>query len=373
MARQEASEGKVVETDALIESSFRRLLTAIESERDQIRGSWQRLQQERETTTSELERLKIETEEWCRSEQQRIDQEWKRLDKLSEKMSDMWPQNLDIIEINCSGEVFTLPKQTLCSIEGSVLSQMFSDTFIKEIPKDEQGRFYLDFNPQCFSLVVEYLRNRRLRRDAPLPVVPQAQQLNMELLAEAWKLKPFLRENRVNPVHGTSLYLSGELGNQVRATHPGWQVISAQYALPMAGPSYFEVRIRCNPDAKGGLAIGVCARVPQGPEIHSIRLPNSVMYNSGNGLIGDCFDPETTEVTKGLKLVEGESIGVRHEPGPVQRLLWYHNRTYIGCMVFKPEFKEQMRTVYPVFALYVPEQSILVDFRCAMPPLPGKK
>ena len=37
-------------------------------------------------------------------------------------------------------------------------------------------------------MVVEYLRNRRLRADAPLPVVPQMQKRNMELLAEAWTL-----------------------------------------------------------------------------------------------------------------------------------------------------------------------------------------
>lgn len=53
---------------------------------------------------------------------------------------------------------------------------------------DEEGHFFLDFNPQCFSMVVEYLRNRRLRPDAPLPVIPQVQKRNMELLAEAWIL-----------------------------------------------------------------------------------------------------------------------------------------------------------------------------------------
>ena len=57
---------------------------------------------------------------------------------------------------------------------------------------DEDGRFFLDFNPECFSMVVEYLRNRRLRPDAPLPVVPQVQKRNMELLAEAWILVSIL-------------------------------------------------------------------------------------------------------------------------------------------------------------------------------------
>ena len=63
-----------------------------------------------------------------------------------------------------------------------------------ETSGDEEGRFFLDFNPQCFSMVVEYLRNRRLNLDAPLPVVPQVQKRNMELLAEAWMLGSICKE-----------------------------------------------------------------------------------------------------------------------------------------------------------------------------------
>ena len=43
-------------------------------------------------------------------------------------------------------------------------------------------------------MVVEYLRNRRLNLDAPLPVVPQVQKRNMELLAEAWILGSDLKK-----------------------------------------------------------------------------------------------------------------------------------------------------------------------------------
>merc|ERR1719238_2058725 len=164
-------------------------------------------------------------------------------------MRQFWPEHAtDIIEINCSGKMFTLPRSTLCAIEGSNLSQMFSDAFMHNIPKDPQGRLYIDFNPQCFTIIVDYLQNRRLRPDAPVPVVPAKHQQSMDLLAEALKLKPFLHDNKVSPVHGTSLFVTG---NVIQAMHPGWQVISSTNALPMARSSYFEVKILANPNTSG--------------------------------------------------------------------------------------------------------------------------
>jgi hypothetical protein len=349
------------ESDALMESTFRRLVGAIDSERERIRGTWQQLQQDRDGVTAELERLRQDTEDWCGSEKQKIEMEWKRLDKLSEKMNDIWPQATEVIEINCSGQVFTLPKTTLCSIEGSVLTQMFSDEFIEEIPRDEAGRFYLDFNPQCFSLLVEYLQNRRLRADAPLPVIPMAQQQNMDLLAEAWQLKPFLHENRLNPLHGTSLHVSG---NVCKATHPGWQVISAEHPLPIAGPSYFEVKVLCNPDVKGGMAIGLCGHIPQGAEVHTLRQTGSVLYNSNNGLIGDGIDSD--DIAKGIQFVEGTLIGVQHDP-TARSLAWFHNQKFVGSCTLKIDMAEKMQALYPLFALYVPDQAIQVEFHKPCP------
>jgi len=281
--------------------------------------------------------------------------------------NDLWPSTIfidpdPIVEINCSGTLFEIPRGALCSIEGSVLQQMFSD-FRHELPQDENGRYLLDFNPHCFALVIEYLQNRRLRKDCPLPVVPQAQQKSMELLAQAWKLTPFLRQNRVNPVHGTSLLVNV---NTLQSTHPGWQVISSEHPLPMAGPSYFEVQILNNPDPRGGLAIGVCGHIPKDSEIHSIRLIGSCMYNSNNGLIGDVFDHDNTDVTEKLQLVTGDTFGVKHDVGS-HCLMWFHNQMYVGKSPFKADALDQVKSLYPVFALYVTGLEIRVDFQCAVP------
>jgi len=353
------------ESDAVIESSYRRLLSALDSERSQIRSKWAEVEQERDVTTTELERLRSATEEWCRGEKSKIDGEWKRLDQLSDRMKQLWPsETMDIIEINCSGKAFTLPRSTLCAIEGSNLSQMFSDAFIHNIPKDPQGRLYVDFNPQCFSIIVEYLQNRRLRPNAPVPVIPAKHQQSMDLLAEALKLKPFLSENHVSEVHGTSLAVTG---NMIQAMHPGWQVISSSNPLPLAGASFFEVKILENPNTSGGLAVGVCGHIPCGDEVHSLRLPDSVLYNSHNGLIGDCVDADNVE--KKIQLQEGDVLGIRNDITN-HCLTWYHNSRDIGTSTIKQESIEKMQTMYPVFALYAPDTRIQVVFN---PPDPSKR
>jgi hypothetical protein len=349
------------ESDVVIEPAFRKLQSAIEAEREDIRSTRQQIEQERDGTTAELKRLRADTEEWCKNERGKIDSEWKKLDKLSEYMANLWPKRMDILEINCSGQSFTVPRCTLCAIEDSTLSQMFSDSFIQKIPRDSEGRLYLDFNPHCFSIIVDYLRNRRLRQDAPVPVVPSKLQQSMDVLAEALKLKPFMNSNQISPVHSTSLRVTGSV---VQAMHPGWQVISATNPLPFAGPSYFEAKILANPNLSGGLAIGVCGHIPAGDEVHSIRLRDSVLYNSNIGLVGDCHEGQ--DVKKGLQLKQGDVLGIRHNVTE-HCLYWFYNSQNIGTSAFKPEYTEKMRTMFPVFALYAPDTRIQVDFSAQDP------
>lgn len=346
-----------------MESSFRRLLAAIESEREDIRNSWAQLQEDRDGTAGELETLRQDTEDWCTAEKVKIDNKWKQLDRLSERMGDIWPRKFDLVKINCSGQIYEVPRGALTSIEGSYLTELFSEENSKAVRPDADGFYYLDINPHCFALIVEYLLNRRLRIDAPLPVIPKGQQLNMELLAEAWQLKPFLRENRVNPVHTTSLHI---VGNTVEATHPGWQVISSQYSLPLANPYYFEVKILKNPGvgSSGGMAIGIAGHAPTGSEVHTILLPDVVMYTSGNGLVGNVVEPsEQNNVKSGVLFEQGTTLGIRHDPA-THSLQWYFNGQLIGTCVLKEDvLDDRMRLLFPVFALYVPGQVIQVEFR----------
>jgi len=358
-----ASGIQVSENEALIESCFRRLLSSIEAEREKIRSTWQQIDAESSATADELEKLRQDTEEWCHTERNKIETEWKRLDKLRERMSILWPVNKgETLEINCSGRNFNLPKSALCSVEGSMLNHMFSDAFVTSLPRDPHGRFFLDFNPECFGIVVDFLQARMERADAPVPPIPPEQQQNMDLLAEALKLKPFLRENGILFNNSTSLSVSG---NVVESTHSGWQVISAEYPVFMAHTAYFEVTILANPETKdGGLAVGVCGHIPQGKDIYSICIPDSVIYNSGKGLVGSNIAIDN--VAKGIKLVESSVLGVKSDPY-TNSLVWYFNGIGIGTCWLKPENLETMRVFYPVFGLMTPKQKLEVDFKATGP------
>lgn len=359
MARVRAQNERlaIAENEPLIESSFRRLLASIESERDKIRSTWQEIDVKNEEMHDELEGLRRDVDEWCKREQQKIETGWREIDKLRETTSVLPPvEASDVLPINCSGHFFNVPKALLCNIEGSLLNHMFSKEFIKDVPRDPEGRFFLDYNGICFGIIVEYLKRPP---DAPPPPIPPEHQMNMDLLVEALRLKSFHRPNTVLPGMGTSLRVN-QTKNTIEATHEGWQVISATYPLSMVGTSFFEIKILANPMPKGGLAVGVCGHVPGGAEVHSICVPYFVGYNSNIGLIGrDNICQENVE--KGHKFSEGCTIGVSHDV-QTHSLKWYFNKVCIGTCTLAQSSLEHMRQLYPVFGVLLPGQKIQVDF-----------
>merc|ERR1719269_421056 len=127
----------------------------------------------------------------------------------------------------------------------------------------------------------------------------------------------------------------------------------------MASTTYFEVVVTANSAARGGLAVGMCGHIPKGMEIHSIRLADSIMYNSAIGLIGDAFAAEN--VTKGLVLSEGTCIGIRHDPRN-HRVEWFYNRSSIGSACIKHHSQEKLLQIFPVVALAAKGQKVEINF-----------
>lgn len=346
----------IAENEPLIESSFRRLLASIESEREKIRQTWHEIDKRSEEMHEDLDGIRRDVDEWCKKEQGSITDRWAEIDKLRERMSVINPVDAgDVLSINCSGTYFQVPKNLLCSIEGSLLNHMFSDAFIHNVPRDKQDCYFLDFNPVCFNIILEYLQRPP---DAPPPPVPPEQQMNMDLLVEALRLKSFHRLNHIMPNHGTSLRLTPGK-NVLEATHEGWQIVAAQYPLSMAGISYFEITVLANPNPKGGLAVGVCGHVPHGTEVNTIRLQHSVLFNSNIGVVGDSIALENVEKNKPLK--EGVTLGVKHDVHS-HTINWYYNKICIGTCMLEIANLEHMRQLYPVFGLLYPGTKISIDF-----------
>lgn len=345
--------------EALIESSFRRLLAAVEADRASLRRSWQEVEDDNDGMREEMERLRRDTEGWITSEQAKVLERRKALDtlKANRTVSDVH----DALHINCSGLYYKVAKGALIGIEGSLLNHMFSEAFIGYIPRDTKGFLFLDFNPICFGFVVDWLNAWRPDRSPPLPKVPPEQQMNMDVLVEALRLRPFLVPNKINPAHRTSLIVKGNL---IEATVDGCQVISSLQPLPMASATFFEVRVRKCPAARCSMAVGVCGHIPQNKEVNSVRLKSSIMYSSCNGLIGGSIS--TANVQKGVKFVEGSIIGVRHDAA-TRTLTWYFNRLSIGSCVIADEVIHEFTVMYPVFALFDQGQQIEVDFGLSGP------
>ena len=93
----------------------------------------------------------------------------------------------DVIELNVGGQAMTTKRSTLCQVEGSLLSSMFSGRWENNMSRDKDGRIFLDFNPTYFASILDYLRAKKIPiagKPATLPNVPSNQVNNYRKLIE---------------------------------------------------------------------------------------------------------------------------------------------------------------------------------------------
>jgi hypothetical protein len=365
------------EGEALIESSFRRLLTAVEAERSRIRSTWQEVTAEKDQVREEVNALKQQTEDQWNREKSKIDNKYKELDGMRERMTLMNEDSDVQLKINCSGHHMQVPVALLVGPESGLLANMFSDAFCNYIPRDAQGYYFLDFNPTCFKIILKYVAECKKRAGPGLPDfprIPPEEQMNFDFLVEALKIKILLRPNIVKAYEKLSLRITSFQDlpgrSRIETTTDGYQVIPAAYPVPLTGQTYFEVKVISNPSAKrkqkGGLAIGVCGHQPTGEECYSIAsLKGAILYSSGNGLVGkECIG--TSNVQQGVFIGEDSSFGVKFDP-TARTLTWYVNFLSIGsCRIALGEL-DRFAVVYPIFALYDKNQVIEVDFSLTGP------
>ncbi|CEM24660.1 unnamed protein product [Vitrella brassicaformis CCMP3155] len=85
----------------------------------------------------------------------------------------------DVIELNVGGERMSVLRSTLCQCETSLLTSMFSGRWEAAVKRDKQGSVFLDFDPDCFKALLNFLRNKRIEgpgRPAPRPIIPKEKQ-----------------------------------------------------------------------------------------------------------------------------------------------------------------------------------------------------
>ncbi|XP_053556846.1 BTB/POZ domain-containing protein KCTD8 isoform X2 [Bombina bombina] len=68
----------------------------------------------------------------------------------------------DVVELNVGGQVYVTKHSTLTSIPDSTLYSMFSRNNVKELPRDNRARFFIDRDGFLFRYVLDFLRDKQL-------------------------------------------------------------------------------------------------------------------------------------------------------------------------------------------------------------------
>ncbi|XP_077135947.1 BTB/POZ domain-containing protein KCTD8 [Ranitomeya variabilis] len=68
----------------------------------------------------------------------------------------------DVVELNVGGQVYVTKFSTLTSVPDSTLYSMFSRNNVKELPRDNRSRFFIDRDGFLFRYVLDYLRDKQL-------------------------------------------------------------------------------------------------------------------------------------------------------------------------------------------------------------------
>jgi len=101
-----------------------------------------------------------------------------------------FPAAATVIRLNVGGYHFTTTTATLKSVEGSVLAEKFSGTeeeIATRLPKDEEGRFFVDRDGEYFGVVLNFLRDGMLDKEH-MPSVGTREFAKLRHEAEHYKL-----------------------------------------------------------------------------------------------------------------------------------------------------------------------------------------
>ena len=126
-----------------------------------------------------------------------VESQEKALNDERERMMQTVVKDDDVISLNIGGKNMAASRSTLCQVEGSLLASMFSGRWEDGLKKDKQGNVFLDFNPTCFKLILNYLRAKKIetpRSQAKKPKPPEEETSNYWNLVEYLGLRDELTE-----------------------------------------------------------------------------------------------------------------------------------------------------------------------------------
>ena len=133
------------------------------------------------------------------AKRQEVESQEKALNEERQRMLQILVKDDDVISLNIGGKNKAASRSTLCQVEGSLLASMFSGRWEDKLKKDKQGNVFLDFNPDCFKLILNYLRAKKIetpRSQAKKPKPPEEERSNYWNLVEYLGLREELQSGR---------------------------------------------------------------------------------------------------------------------------------------------------------------------------------
>lgn len=94
----------------------------------------------------------------------------------------MAPKLMDVVSLNVGGRLHSIKRATLCQRKRSLLASMFSGRWEDSLERDENNRIFLEIDPDCFELIVKWLRLLRIDPDTEFPHIPS----NLETDMQKW-------------------------------------------------------------------------------------------------------------------------------------------------------------------------------------------
>ena len=198
-----------------------------------------------DAVSKRFDELFVDFKEIVKDERTKMKAEVAAYNLEKERMKAVMVNDNDIIHLNVGGQKMSTKRSTLCQVEGSLLASMFSGRWEDGLERDKDGCIFFDFNPQYFSLILDYLRAKKIETPenrALLPKIPSEQLKNFNILVGYLDLKEELtstitetfkshsagitiEENGAVAVHGSAgrhQYVLGENIYEVGGIH--WQL-----------------------------------------------------------------------------------------------------------------------------------------------------
>ena len=162
-----------------------------------------------------VNRFKREFSEIVEGDRSKMKAEVEAFNAEKKIMKEIEVNNDDIIQLNVGGQKFTTTRFTLRQVNGSLLDTMFSRNWTHGLKRDQDGAIVLDFNPEHFGWILNYLRAKKISTPEKLPVlpkVPKDERKNFKILLKYLGLSdeinlPIVRLSEKFSLHGSKVSL----------------------------------------------------------------------------------------------------------------------------------------------------------------------